>query len=123
MTSAVLPESTYAVLGLVDKFLGSSGYDLTGVAARSLAHFWPVSRTLLYRELERLTDLGWVSTSRGEQSSAPSKGVYRTTAAGQTALTHGLSAPPDTLGTTRDPLLLRIFFSHRMPPDQTMALF
>ena len=43
-----LPETTYAVLGLVDKLPGSSGYELGAVADRSFAHFWPISQTLLY---------------------------------------------------------------------------
>jgi hypothetical protein len=33
----------------------SAGYELTGVAANSLAFFWPVSRTLRYRKLARLS--------------------------------------------------------------------
>ena len=31
------------------------GHDLAAVASLSFAYFWPMSRTLLYRELERLT--------------------------------------------------------------------
>ena len=114
MTEPSLPESTYAVLGLVDKVSDSSGYDLASVASTSLALFWPVSRTLLYRELERLTELGWVEASRVEQSHAPSKWTYRATADGRTALARWLRRPPDTLGSTRNPVLLRLFFAHRM---------
>ena len=114
MTKPPLPESTYAVLGLVDKVPGSSGYDLASVASMSLALFWPVSRTLLYRELERLARLGWVEASRVEQSHAPNKWTYRVTAAGRTALTRWLRRPPTTVGSTRNPILLRLFFAHRM---------
>jgi DNA-binding PadR family transcriptional regulator len=106
----------------VDKVPGSSGYDLTGVAARSLALIWPVSRTLVYRELERLTDLGWVQASRVEQSQAPSKWIYRTTASGRAALRRWLRQSPDVLGTTRNPVLLRIFFAHRMAPGRALTL-
>jgi DNA-binding PadR family transcriptional regulator len=63
--------STYAVLGLVDKVPDSSGYDLAAIADRSLHYFWPVSHTLMYRELKRLTDLGWVASHRVEQVVAP----------------------------------------------------
>ena len=77
MTEPSLPASTYAVLGLVDKVPDSSGYDLASVASISFALFWPVSRTLLYRELERLTELEWVDASpvdnpRAEQVDIPS---------------------------------------------------
>jgi DNA-binding PadR family transcriptional regulator len=122
MTEPSLPESTYAVLGLVDKIPDSSGYDLASVASMSLALFWPVSRTLLYRELERVTRLGWVEASRVEQSHAPNKWTYRATADGRTALTRWLRRPPDSLGSTRNPVLLRLFFAHRMSNSAITSL-
>jgi DNA-binding PadR family transcriptional regulator len=120
--TAGLPESTYAVLGLVDKVPDSSGYDLAAVASSSLDYFWPLSRTLLYRELERLADLGWVTPSRVDQSNAPTKWTYRATTVGRRALSAWLRRTPTTDGTTRNPVLLRIFFSHRMSTAATVAL-
>jgi DNA-binding PadR family transcriptional regulator len=116
------PQSTYAVLGLVDKLPGSSGYDLTAVAGRSLAYFWPVSHTLLYRELERLTELGWVAATRVEQLRAPGKWTYQTTAAGQRALSEWLAGPAPTNSSFRSGVLLRLFFAYRMRHDQVRAL-
>ncbi|HEX5908361.1 MAG TPA: PadR family transcriptional regulator [Propionibacteriaceae bacterium] len=116
------PETTYAVLGLVDKLPGSSGYELAGVAANSLAFFWPVSRTLLYRELTRLSAMGWVEPTRVEQTHAPSKWTYRTTSDGQRALSDWLATPPDSAGSERNPVLLRLFFSYRLPPEQARSL-
>jgi len=112
------PESTYAVLGLVDKVSGASGYELTAVARRSFAHFWPISQTLLYRELERLTGLGWVTATAVDQPRAPRKVTYRTTHAGEEALAGWLdgSTPPTT--TFRSGALLRMFFAYRMSPAQ-----
>ena len=120
--TAALPESTYAALGLVDKVPDSSGYDLAAITASSLDYFWPLSRTLLYRELERLADLGWVTACRVDQSNAPTKWTYRATTSGRRALTGWLRRPPTTDGTTRNPVLLRIFFSHRMSTAATVAL-
>jgi PadR family transcriptional regulator, regulatory protein AphA len=114
VTEPSLPASTYAVLGLVDKLPDSSGYDLAAVASVSFAYFWPLSRTLLYRELERLTGLGWVKPTRVEQSHAPNKWTYRATADGRRELTRWLRRPPGTAGSTRNPVLLRLFFAHRM---------
>lgn len=121
-TVAEYPETTYAVLGLVDKLPGTSGYELAGVAANSLAFFWPVSRTLLYRELARLSAIGWVEPTRVEQTHAPSKWTYRTTAKGQHALSDWLTTPPESAGSQRNPLLLRLFFSYRLPPEQALSL-
>jgi PadR family transcriptional regulator, regulatory protein AphA len=116
------PETTYAVLGLVDKLPGSSGYELAGVAANSLAFFWPVSRTLLYRELARLSAQDWIKPTRVEQTHAPSKWTYRTTSDGQRALSDWLATPPDSAGRERNPVLLRLFFSYRLPPKQARSL-
>lgn len=117
-----LPETTYAVLGLVDKAPGASGYDLVGVAGRSFAHFWPISQTLLYRELRRLTELGWVSATRVEQTQLPGKWIYETTAAGRQALTDWLDTPAGHTSTFRSSVLLRFFFAHRMSPPQLREL-
>ena len=120
--SDALPPSTYAVLGLVDKVPRSSGYDLADIATRSLSYFWPLSRTLIYRELERLTGLGWVTAARVDQTQAPGKWTYRQTGTGSAALSRWLREAPVSTGTTRNPLLLRLFFSHRLPQARTLAL-
>lgn len=119
---AELPDTTYAVLGLIDKVPGSSGYDMVAVAGRSFAHFWPISQTLLYRELDRLTGLGWVAATRVEQQHAPSKWTYRITAAGQQALAGWLTAPTPPTSSFRSGVLLRFFFSYRMDPHQVRSL-
>jgi PadR family transcriptional regulator AphA len=120
--AAELPDTTYAVLGLIDKVPGASGYELVAVAGRSFAHFWPVSQTLLYRELDRLTGLGWVAATRVEQLHAPSKWTYHTTTAGQDALAGWLATPTPAASSFRSGTLLRFFFSHRMHPDQVRSL-
>jgi DNA-binding PadR family transcriptional regulator len=117
-----LPETTYAVLGLVDKVPGSSGYDLVSVASRSFAYFWPISQTLLYRELRRLAELGWVSATRVEQTRAPGKWIYQTTAEGRQALVDWLDTPAAATSTFRSSVLLRFFFAHRMSPTQVREL-
>jgi PadR family transcriptional regulator, regulatory protein AphA len=117
-----LPDSTYAVLGLVDKLPRSSGYELVAVARRSLAHCWPISQTLLYRELERLDQLGWVEATRVEQVHAPSKRVYQVSEAGARALTEWLAQAAPTTGTFRSGLILRFFFAYRMDPRHVREL-
>jgi hypothetical protein len=61
----------------MDKVPSSSGYDLIAVADQSFAYFWPISQTLLYRELDRLSHLGWVTATRVIQTRAPSKWTYQ----------------------------------------------
>lgn len=117
-----LPETTFAVLGLVDKVPGSSGYDLVALAGRSFAYFWPISQTLLYRELARLSDRGWVAVTRVDQPSAPTKWTYEITEDGRRVLTEWLSTPASARSTFRSGVLLRLFFAHRMPVEQVRSL-
>ena len=119
---AGFPESTYAVLGLIDKLPDSSGYELASVASGSFAHFWPISQTLLYRELKRLADLGWVVATRVERAGAPLKWTYQTTPAGQKALDDWLARPAPARSSFRSGFLLRFFFAYRMQPGQVRAL-
>jgi PadR family transcriptional regulator AphA len=120
--AAALPDTTYAVLGLIDKIPGASGYELVTVAGRSFAHFWPISQTLLYRELDRLTGLGWVAATRVEQLHAPSKWTYHTTVAGQQALAGWLATPTRATSSFRSGVLLRFCFAYRMEPDRVRSL-
>lgn len=120
--AAALPDTTYAVLGLVDKVPGASGYGLVAVAGRSFDHFWPISQTLLYRELDRLANLGWVAATRVEQLHAPSKWTYRITTAGRQALADWLATPTPGSSSFRSGVLLRFFFAYRMRPDQVRSL-
>jgi PadR family transcriptional regulator AphA len=119
---AELPDTTYAVLGLIDKVPGASGYELVAVAGRSFAHFWPISQTLLYRELDRLTGLGWAAATRVEQLHAPSKWTYHTTSEGQQALADWLATPTPPTSSFRSGVLLRFFFAYRMDPHQVRSL-
>jgi PadR family transcriptional regulator, regulatory protein AphA len=120
--AAKVPDTTYAVLGLIDKVPGASGYELVAVAGRSFAHFWPISQTLLYRELDRLTDLRWVAATRVEQLHAPSKWTYHTTTAGRQALADWLATPTPPTSSFRSGVLLRFFFAYRLHPDQVRSL-
>jgi PadR family transcriptional regulator, regulatory protein AphA len=120
--AAELPDTTYAVLGLIDKVPGASGYELVAVAGRSFAHFWPISQTLLYRELDRLTGLGWAAATRVEQLHAPSKWIYRTTLAGQQALADWLATATPATSSFRSGVLLRFFFAYRLHPHQVRSL-
>jgi PadR family transcriptional regulator, regulatory protein AphA len=122
MTRATFPETTYAVLGLVDKVPGSSGYDLVAIADRSFAHFWPISQTLLYRELNRLAELGWVTAQRIDEGRSPTKWIYQTTPSGQAVLVEWLAKPAERISTFRSGFLLRFFFAHRMPPERVSSL-
>lgn len=116
-----LPETSFAVLGLIDKH-PASGYDIAALADRSLGYFWPISRTLVYRELGRLDDLGWVEATDVSQDRLPDKRVWSTTPAGASALTEWLGQPADGGNTFRSGFLLKFMFAARMPAQARASL-
>lgn len=121
MATAKLSPSAYALLGLLDR-APASGYELGSFAMRSIAHFWPITRTHVYGELNRLEGLGYVTGEEVAQSGRPDKRVYRLTAEGEAALdawVNDVHVPPET---NRVPALLKVFFGARMRPDRLVAL-
>jgi DNA-binding PadR family transcriptional regulator len=70
-----LPTTSYAVLGLLT-FAPTSGYDLAIAADRSIANFWPISKSQVYSELRRLEKLGLVRSREVEQDKRPDKRVF-----------------------------------------------
>lgn len=116
-----LPETTYAVLGLLDMG-ASSGYDLAAFADGSLGYFWPISRTLVYRELGRLESLGWIRSEPVPQVRLPDKRVWSTTREGRSALAEWLAKPAVAGSGNRNGFLLKFFLGARMPPEAMTAL-
>lgn len=57
-----------------------SGYDLVALSDRSLAYYWPIPRSLIYRELSRLEGLGLLAGTEVAQAKLPDKRVYAITA-------------------------------------------
>lgn len=70
-----------------------SGYDLKAYIDASIANFWSESFGQIYPALDRLEQLGLVS-SRLEEGSARRRKVFTVTAAGKKRLSAWLAEPP-----------------------------
>lgn len=99
-----------------------SGYDLHQAVARSIAHFWPISKSQVYAELSRLERLGMIVGTDVRQKRLPDKRVFRLTEAGAEALDRWLSDTPAGPLQMRIPFLLKALLGHRRPPGATSAL-
>lgn len=108
------------MLGLIDRKPGLSGHELARLAERSLAQFWPISRTLLYREIRRLEDLDWVVGTSIRQERLPDRCNYTITNDGARVLTAWLEQPSTATNQFRSEFLLRFFFSANMT-DRALA--
>ncbi len=108
-----LTPTSYTLLGYLS-ITPMSGYDLTAAIHRSVAQFWPVSKSQIYKELPRLEADGLIAGTEVSQQLIPDKRIYATTSAGLAELDRWLAGDdlPPTL--SRMPELLKLFFGHRM---------
>lgn len=111
----------YAVLGLLEKE-ARSGYDLSAFADRTVTYFWPISRTLVYRELARLEQYGLVQGTPVVQERLPDKRLYALTDEGRVALDRWLSEPTFEGTQFRSGFLLKFYFGLRVPTARITQL-
>jgi DNA-binding PadR family transcriptional regulator len=116
-----LPATAYVVLGLVS-IRPMTGYELAGYAERSIGHFFPLTRSHIYAELERLGRAGLLEATEIAQEYAPTKRVYGITPAGGDELRHWLEGTMTTEGRSRNQFLVRIFFGDRTTAERLAAL-
>ncbi len=107
MASPRLTDTSYAVLGLLDRCGPATPYQLKQVAQVSIFHFWAIPHTQIYTECGRLAEAGLLDERREE--SGRRRRIYRLSAAGRRALTHWLADPEADLYEVRDPGLLKLF--------------
>ena len=88
--------TSYAVLGLLC-VQPWTAYELTGQMRRSLRFFWPRAESGIYREPQKLVDLGYATATTVAAGPRRTKQQYAATPAGRAALAQWLripSAPP-----------------------------
>jgi DNA-binding PadR family transcriptional regulator len=92
----------------------ASGYELWQRAERSVAHFWPVTRSALYAELPRLREQGLITSTTVAQRDHPDKQVHEATPAGRRAFADWL-VTADLAERARHPRQLQLFFAAHAP--------
>lgn len=116
-----LSPTSYVVLGLVS-VRPRAGHELTGYAERSVGNFFPLTRSHVYSELERLSGLGLLAATEVPQERFPTKRVYAITAAGEDVLREWLEESPVGSERQRNLFLVRVFFADRMAPARLEAI-
>ena len=118
---AELPETTYALLGLLT-FGDASGYDLSKLIAESIANFFfKPAKSQIYSELGRLVTLGYATKREVPQTDRPDKHVYAVTPEGRAALRAWFANTPAGADTIRSPACLRVFFGGLMDWETLIA--
>lgn len=106
-----LPTTSYAVLGLLS--IGPrSGYDTVRFAEASIAHFWTIAKSQVYKELARLEELGYVRGIDVHQERLPDKRTYEITRPGREELTRWLNDDLHEPDRMRSAFLVKVFFGH-----------
>lgn len=104
----------HAILGFL-RVIPLSGYDLKTMAFdKTVVHFWPAAQPQIYRELERMTESGWVERRVEIQEGRPNRHVYSITASGEAELERWLmtfQSPP----LHREAFLIQLFFAAQLP--------
>lgn len=84
--------TSYALLGLLC-LRSWSAYELTQQMARSMRFMWPRTESGIYREPQKLVDLGYATVKHVAAGPRRTKTQYSATAAGRRALRRWLSTP------------------------------
>ena len=112
----------HGLLGLLT-IRQSSGYDLSKLFQESLSFFWVANQSQIYRELDKMEQLGWVVSSKVEQDARPNKRVYGITQEGNKELVRWLKEDnAEDLAVVRNPLLMKLFFSGKVDREYAIAL-
>jgi DNA-binding PadR family transcriptional regulator len=109
------------VLGLVS-VCPATGYELTAFAGRSIANFFPLTRSHIYTELNHLAGLGLLHVTETGPVRGPAKKQYAITPAGADELQRWLDGTELSEERTRSLFLVRIFFGDRTSPDRMAAV-
>jgi DNA-binding PadR family transcriptional regulator len=105
--STRLSDTSYAVLGLLDRSGPATAYQLKHAAQRSLFHFWAIPHTQIYSECARLARAGLVEEHR--EDTGRRRRTYRLSPSGRAAYERWRDDPDTGPRELRDPALLKLF--------------
>lgn len=114
-----LPNTAWAVLGLLSFPGERSGYDLKKWADSSLRFFyWSPALSQIYTELKRLEQLGFAVSRIASQDELRNKRLYSITEAGQAALATWARDTPAGPPVLKHGVALRVWMGHLSEPEE-----
>jgi len=108
----------YALLGVLS-YCPMSGYDIKKTISNSIGYFWNENYGHIYTMLKRLYKEGCVNKETQENEGKPNRIVYSITDRGRNELNEWLNQPPNDIR-FRNELLLKLFFSQSIPPEEAI---
>ncbi len=116
-----LSPTAYVVLGLVS-VRPTTGHDLAAYAERSIGQFFPLTRSHVYSELDRLCRLGLLDVTEVPQERFPTKRIYEITPQGLERLHAWLADPALPSERQRNLFLVHVFFGDHLAPERMASL-
>lgn len=110
----------YTLLGFLS-YGPQTGYDLKKHMDNSTQFFWYAGLSQIYPTLKKLAEEGLVEATVIPQEGKPDKKIYLITEAGRATLMDWLAEPIDALSPTKDPALLKLFFSGALDKEAVLA--
>ncbi len=109
-----------ALLGFL-KYQSKTGYEIKQTMDQSTGHFWHAKQSQIYTTLKKLEQDKLVISHAEPQESRPDRRVYTITEAGDKALLEWLLQPVTKLDTTKQLLLLKLFFSGKLEKEAILT--
>ena len=106
----------HGILGLIN-YGAMTGYELNAAFKESLSFFWKAHTSQIYRELNSMERLGWLTSERIYQTEKPNKRLYSITVVGKEELNKWLSDPDADIRdamSVRSAFLIRVFLAGEM---------
>lgn len=120
---ASLPLTAWTVLGVLSFPGERSGYEIKSWADRSLRFFyWSPALSQVYRELRRLEEVGYATSTLAPQDELRNKRLYRITDAGRAALRRWAGRTPDSPPVIKHGVMLRVWLGHLLGADELRAV-
>lgn len=117
-----LPNTAYAVLGLLAAGKAMSGYEVRKSAETLRYFYWSPAQSQIYSELRRLAARGYVTSELVRQDGKPDKRLYQITETGMTAFRNWLNETPVEPTMMKHAMQLRLFFGQTAEPVRLAAL-
>lgn len=105
-----LPNTAYAVLGILSMGDALSGYEIRKWAETLRFFYWSPAQSQIYAELRRLAKLGLATSEEIPQEGKPDKRVYQITDVGREAFRTWINNQPLEPIVMKHSLALRLFF-------------
>ncbi len=96
----------------------TTGHEMAAFSERSIGNFFPIARSQIYLELDRLCRLGLLDVTEVPHDRRPTRRIYEITESGGEELRRWLDDAPLEPERTRNLFLVRVFFGDRVSPER-----